>query len=107
MATPNRNFPIEPHYKIPLIHYLPQKVFVRILKIFKQYSECLYLMSYKMMMDLFQDFTIKEYTDVIIMNPEKYSMKTSLITKLPYQIIKNLKVISPTNIFILKNDKNI
>ncbi len=102
MATPNWNFPIEPHYKIPLIHYFPEKVFNSILKLFKQYSESLYLLSYNQMINLFGDFAIKEYTDDVIINPKKYSMNQSLISKLPPQLIKNLKILSPTNIFILQ-----
>lgn len=102
IATPNWNFPVEPHYKLPLIHYLPQKAFVKILKITKLYTESLYLLSYKEMINLFRDFTIKEYTDEVIKNPNKYSIKDNLISKLPPQIISNIKSISPTNIFILR-----
>ena len=54
------------------------------------------------MIELFRDFSIKEYTDDIIINPQKYSMKDSILSKLSPQIIKTIKTISPTNVFILQ-----
>ena len=29
VANPNRYYPVEPFYKIPLLHYLPQKLFLK------------------------------------------------------------------------------
>ena len=102
IATPNWNFPLEPHYKIPLIHYLPQSAFNTLLKLTGLYKEHIYLPDYKRMMSLFVGFTIREYTVDIIKNPKKYHMKGSLISLLPVRVISAMRSISPTNIFILK-----
>lgn len=102
MAVPNWNFPLEPHYKIPLIHYLPQSAFNRILKLTQLYKEDINLPSYREMMQLFVGFTIKEYTVDIIKNPGKYYMKRNFSSKLPRNLISVMKYISPTNIFILQ-----
>ncbi len=102
MATPNWNFPIEPHYKLPLLHYLPQKLFLKILKTMRFYKEDLFLLSHNEMICLFDNFTIKEYTSEVIKHPNKYFYKDNLISKLPRMIITRMQFISPTNIFILR-----
>ncbi len=102
IATPNWNFPLESHYNIPLIHYLPQSAFNKILKLTGLYREHIYLPDYKRMMSLFVGFTTKEYTVDIIKNPKKYYMKGCLISIFPTPLISAMRSISPTNIFILK-----
>ena len=72
MATPNRNFPIEPHYKLPFLHYLPMNTFIKILKIIGFYKEDLFLLRYYDMTKLFNDFTVKEYTPIITKNLEDF-----------------------------------
>lgn len=102
LATPNWNFPIEPHYKFPLLHYLPQKKILKTLKTIRLYKEDLFLLSHREMTNLFKDFTIKEYTVEVITNPKKYYIKSTLTANLPSKIINSIRSISPTNIFILK-----
>ena len=102
LATPNRNFPIEPHYKIPFIHYLPRNLFFTILKTSGLYKEDLFLLSYFKMKSMFNEFAVKEYTPEILKNPENNNISWKLISKLPMGIIKSMVFISPTNIFILK-----
>jgi len=102
LATPNWNFPVEPHYKIPLLHYLPQTIFNGVLKSFRLYKENIYLLSYRNMKKKFDGFKIKEYTSEVIKNHKQYGMKGNLVSQLPIEIIKAMEFISPTNIFILK-----
>ncbi|WP_456325910.1 class I SAM-dependent methyltransferase [Desulfonauticus submarinus] len=44
-ATPNKNFLVEPHYRIPLLHYLPLSLFLSVLKILGIYQEDIHLLK--------------------------------------------------------------
>ena len=105
LATPNRNFPIEPHYKLPFIHYLPQTYFFKTLQILGIYKEEVFLLSYHKMLTLFKDFPINEYTHLVIKNPAKYYINNNIVSKLPNAIINKLNPLSPANIFILAKGK--
>ena len=106
-ATPNRIFPVEPHYKIPFIHYFPNKVFHKLLRLSGKYKEELRLLSYFRMKYLISDeFSWSEYTHKIIKYPRKYYYKVPLLSKLPIGILERINFISPTNIFILKKNES-
>lgn len=109
IATPNKYFPVEPHYKIPLIHYFPNSIFVGILKILRKYSEPLYLLGYLEMIRIFSsDFEITEYTHKVLKEPKKYGLTNSfakISKKIPLNILKRLNFSIPTNIFILVKSK--
>lgn len=106
LATPNKLFPWETHYKVFLIHYLPKKIFNGLLNLLEKYEEDIYLLNYFKLKKLISKFfKIKEYTPEIIKYPDKFYSKFRLLDRLPAFIIKILKCISPTNIFILKNEK--
>lgn len=102
-AAPNRYFPVEPHYKIPLIHYLPGFLFLKLLKFLGAYKEDIYLLGYFRLTKLLRvDFKIFEYTHLILKNPEKFFVGNLPTKKLPIKILKKNNFMLPTNIFILK-----
>ncbi len=103
-ATPNRNFLVEPHYRIPFLHYLPPPLFLNTLKILKIYKEDIHLLSYSDMLRLFNKYNFKftEYTLIILKEPKKYYLEFNWSKYLPNKLLKNLKWFIPTNIFILK-----
>jgi 2-polyprenyl-3-methyl-5-hydroxy-6-metoxy-1,4-benzoquinol methylase len=104
-TTPNRTFPLEPHYRIPLIHYLPNKMFHWLLKIIGKYQEDLHLLSYKEMLKLFQicKFDYREFTTNLLKYPEKYNMDSGyhFSKYLPMTILRLINRIVPGNIFVL------
>ena len=99
-ALPNRNFPLEAHSKIPLIHYLPWPVFFAVFRRVMRSDQPVYLLSYRDMVRLIHaaGFKAREYTVDIIRNPEKYF-------ELPLPFHRHfpacLRHFSPTNVFIL------
>jgi 2-polyprenyl-3-methyl-5-hydroxy-6-metoxy-1,4-benzoquinol methylase len=103
-ATPNWSFPIEPHYKIPLIHYLPGGLFHGVLKILGRYREELYLLSHGEMLSLLRKnrFVVKEYTTIVLKNPERYFLGMRFTKYLPASVLQLFARISPTNLFIIK-----
>jgi ubiquinone/menaquinone biosynthesis C-methylase UbiE len=102
LATPNRNFLVEPHYKIPLIHYMPSKLFYKILIFFKIYKEDVHLLTFKLLRLLVNKYFIsKDYTPNLIKYPNKYYLKWNIFSWLPMGIIKKIYFMSPTVVFIL------
>jgi len=99
-ATPNRVFPIEPHYRIPLINYLPNQLCLSFLKWLGKDEYDIYLPSYWRMKKLIRDsgFQFREYTVDVIRNPKRFHLQQKPITLLPLCAA----AISPTNIFLLK-----
>ncbi|HBE81125.1 MAG TPA: SAM-dependent methyltransferase [Firmicutes bacterium] len=64
ITTPNRFFPIEVHTKIPLLHYLPRKVFNKILQFIGRdwaAGNYMFLLSLKDLIYLFEKAGIKKY----------------------------------------------
>ncbi|MHB1393072.1 MAG: class I SAM-dependent methyltransferase [Clostridia bacterium] len=100
IATPNRYYPIEPHYKLPLIHYFSDNNFMYILKILNRYKEDIHLLYYNQILDIFQKsgFKVIDYTMEVLNNYQKYDLEIGLPIKLP----QFFTWISKTNIFILK-----
>lgn len=101
-ATPNRYFPYEVHYKVPFLHWLPKKLFVKSLKTIGKYSYPVRLLGYIGLIRKFKPiFTPVEYTHKIIKNPAKFAFE-----KLPVWFSKlycpMLNIISPTLIFVLQ-----
>ncbi len=102
-STPNRFFPIEPHYKIPLLHYLPDTAFIYLLKKFGLYHEDLKLLSHTRMKKLFKatGFNHFEYTANVLKYPDSYHWDGPSLRNLPFRMIGHLQFLSQTNIFIL------
>lgn len=100
ISTPNRLFIKEVHYKIYFLHYLPNKIFFKILNILGKFDEEIYLLNYFHFKKLLSSsgFNIKEYTIEILNNPKKYYLDETIPIKVP----DFLACISKTNIFTLK-----
>jgi len=102
VANPNRYYPVEPYYKIPFLHYLPQKLFLKLAGYFGKNQEDVYLISHLSLKKLARiaKFTISDYTIRIINESGRYSSE--------YEIPFGIKlpgaasIISPTNIYILR-----
>jgi SAM-dependent methyltransferase len=101
LATPNRYFPLETHYKIWFIHYLGNDKYNKYLKKKGIYHENIYLLNYFEMKKLFNRFVIREYTHKIIKDSVKFGLKIPIINRLPLFMLKTINFISRTNIFIL------
>ena len=98
LSTENWFFPIEPHYKIPLIHYLPKKIFFRILKLLKLFKEDIFLLNYfrlNRMLNAYRNKT--EYTDRIIRDAKKYQVN---LKSIPIYSNK-FNFLVPTNVFVV------
>ncbi|HBI47830.1 MAG TPA: hypothetical protein DDX93_03825 [Smithella sp.] len=102
IANPNRYYPIEPYYKIPFLHYLPQKLFLKLAKYFGKNQEDVYLISHLSLKKIARiaKFNISDYTVNVINESERYSSEY----KIPFGIkLPGIaSIVSPTNIYILR-----
>jgi ubiquinone/menaquinone biosynthesis C-methylase UbiE len=102
LANPNRLYPFEPFYRLPLLHYLPNGMFFKIAGYLRQNIEKVYLLSWLSLKRLCErtGFDVDDYTVRVINDPQRYFSEF----KLPFSIKvpEIATIISPTNIFILR-----
>ncbi len=108
LATPNKYGIIDPHYKLPIISWLPRKASTLYLKILKNKLWDIYPLSYKDLKKLTKDkFWFHNLTLEIIKNPKQYKLdafvKIQPLMKLfPYPLLKLLNPIVPSYVLILR-----
>jgi SAM-dependent methyltransferase len=113
LATPNKYWIMEPHFKLPFLGMLPRKIAAAYLKLIKNKIFDVKLLSFNNLKKLLsKDFLIENITIEIIKNPEKYQLDTykniqSIIKIIPKKLLILLNPIMPTYILILKNKAEI
>jgi len=107
LATPNRYWPIEPHYYLPFLGMLPSKIADFYLRIFWNKDYDVKLLSYnKLTNKLKKYFAIKDFTLEIIKNQKKYHLEKKYVF-IPIFIVNLLnKNLFPSFIFVLKKKIN-
>jgi ubiquinone/menaquinone biosynthesis C-methylase UbiE len=102
VANPNKYYPVEPYYKIPFLHYLPQKLFLKLAGYSGKNKEDVYLLSHPSLKKIAEvaKFSVTDCTVNVINESEKYSSEY----KIPFgiKLPDIVSIISPTNIYILK-----
>lgn len=108
LATPNKYWPIEVHYHLPLLSLLPIKISTLILKLTKRSKIYdIYPLSYNKLLKLLSRYKVFNLNYKIIKNPKKYYLKTkldSILKRIPVFMLKLLNFIYPTYILIGKKD---
>ncbi len=108
LAAINKLWPIEPHYDLPFLSYLPKdwaNVYVKIFNKAKQYYET--PLSFWELQKLCSDFKIVDYTQKIMNDPKKfgYSDKINGWILIPSQILSPIsKYLAPTFFWLLIKD---
>ena len=105
LATPNRYWPIEPHYYLPFLGILPNKFANFYLRIFINKDYDVKLLSYRnLIKKLKKYFIIKNLTFEVMKNPKKYYLE-SKYRIIPLFLVKNkfiLECFVPSFIFVLR-----
>ncbi len=73
LAAVNKFWPIEPHYNLPFLSFLPKPLanyYIKLTGKAESYYET--LLSYWQLKDLTKDFVCIEYTEKILKNPKKF-----------------------------------
>ncbi|MEK7100440.1 MAG: class I SAM-dependent methyltransferase [Patescibacteria group bacterium] len=102
LAAVNALWPIEPHYYLPFLSYLPKpiaNIYIGLFTNKKYYYETLFTYWGLMSMVTKLNFKINDYTPKILSNPKKFEFSHKKIN--PY-IANLLKYFTPTFFWILK-----
>ncbi|MAG47646.1 hypothetical protein CL617_03495 [archaeon] len=107
LATPNKYFPIEPHYSLPFLGMLPKKIADFYLQVFKNKDYDVYLLSFNQLKNKIRKyFRMNNFTKKIMINPKKYYLEEKfqvipkeIIQLIPSSLLNNL---SPGFIVVLK-----
>lgn len=107
LATPNKYWPIEPHYYLLFLAILPKKLANLYLRIFRNKDYDAYLFSYgEIYKKLKKYFIVKNLTKQIIINSNKYYLesKYKIIPRFIIKLIPEslLNYLVPSFILILK-----
>ncbi|PCI21442.1 MAG: hypothetical protein COB62_03655 [Piscirickettsiaceae bacterium] len=109
LATPNRLWPFEVHYKLFFLHYLPPQLFIKSLKTLNLYKEDVTLTTLNDVRTLLGKNTLTSYSGKIIKEPKKYLMNISptlekILNSIPDKLLNLTTFIHPTFIFVYKKD---
>jgi len=115
LATPNRLWPWEVHYRVPLIHYLPRDFFHWLMRKAGKYQEDIDLQtSWQLEFNCRKYFLISSVSENICQNPRYYKLNVSerlnqALNVVPKSIIKVAHCLMPTLIYMMqkKNAKKI
>ena len=109
LATPNRWWPWEVHYRLPLLHYLPRTLFWTLLRRMGRFHEPLHLLGSRSLQRLAfgAGFAVTDCTPMIIRQPRRYHLDVAdwlaaLLGFLPHAFYQRLRWAVPTLIFLLK-----
>ena len=99
LATPNRYFPLEPHTRTPLVHWLPDSLYRWIMHRLTGRSDARHVPGYWEIVAWFGAAHLKsqDYTMRIINDPERFHMPAPRRVRLP----EACKWLSPTCVFML------
>ena len=93
LTAMNKLWPLEPHYKIPFLSWLPKRIVPFYLESPKTYWQLRKEVS---------KFHLTDYTEKILTNPKKFNYN---IVRLPEIIANNLKFFTPSFVWILEKNK--
>lgn len=91
LAAVNALWPIEPHYNLPFLSWLPKKLgnfYVRIFGKAKRYCEN--PMFYWQLKELTKKFEIVDYTPKILASPKKFGYQNPIVPKFLANYLKHL-----------------
>ena len=107
LATPNRLWPWEVHARLPLLHYLPWRLFSRIGKVLGRLHEPVRLLTSQGLRQTTSGlFSVEIWHHRILRNPEDYALKlpdwmTRLLRATPESLLTLSAPIQPTLIILL------
>lgn len=107
LATPNRWWPWEVHYQLPLLHYLPKPLFERLLTALGRFREGLRLFGWRELASALRpSFEIRIFSDKIIRDPRRYFLPcppwaARILGWVPSPLLRRLVFLHPTFVLVL------
>ena len=111
LATPNRLWPWEVHYKTAFLHYLPANIFHGIMKKTGQYEEDVNLKTTWQIRSICSSFKrIESISEKICQRPTYYKLNTSrlidkILSLVPLRFFSIMHIFMPTFIFMMQKNK--
>lgn len=108
LATPNRSWPWEVHYRLLFLHYLPQPVFMKLLRYMGKYHEELNLLSWVCLKRKVKThFMMVSASEAVCKWPQEYYLNVNaatawILSLVPLFIYRFFMFINPTLIVLLK-----
>ena len=108
LATPNRLWPWEVHYQVALLHYLPQPLFMHVLKFVGLYHEDIWLLSWAKLKAKAQKYFLTTVAGSAVCKwPDRYYLNVNksvamVLSWIPLWLYDLFTVIQPTLIVTLK-----
>jgi len=113
LATPNRLWPWEVHYRIFFLHYLPAPIFLLLMKRLDRYHEDVFLINwFSLNQKITKDFILISFSERICKWPHQYYMNCTqtiarLLSYCPLWLYRFFTFIHPTFVVVLrKKSKN-
>lgn len=110
LATPNKYWLTDPHYKLPLLSWFPRKISAMYLKLVQGKEWDIYPQSYGMLKKLTKkSFSIENYAVKIIKDPKKYDLDVMkmiqpIVKFIPKFLLNSMASILPTHILVLRKN---
>ncbi|MDJ0953676.1 MAG: class I SAM-dependent methyltransferase [Acidimicrobiia bacterium] len=107
LATPNRVWPWEPHARLPVLHYLPWRLFFRLGRALGRLHEPVRLLSLPRLRALTRDgFELSIWHDRILKEPDRFGLSlprwvTRVLSFVPLPVLQKTAAIQPTLIVLL------
>jgi SAM-dependent methyltransferase len=107
LATPNRLWPREVHYRVYLLHWLPTTIFLRLLKWLGRYHEDVRLLGwYGLKRTAERNFSCQVFSDRICKWPNRYAMSCTaqtarILGAIPLRLYRWMTWLHPTLIVVL------
>jgi ubiquinone/menaquinone biosynthesis C-methylase UbiE len=111
LATPNRFWIIEPHYKLPILSWFPMKIASFYLKAVKNKKYDIYPLSlFRLKKVTRENFEIYNMNAKILRYPHRYKLDGfkkiyPILSGLPMAFLSKISLMAPSYILILKNRK--
>ncbi|MCG2635256.1 MAG: methyltransferase domain-containing protein [Gammaproteobacteria bacterium] len=111
LATPNRVWPLEVHYRVWLLHWLPVTAFNACLRWAGRFQEPLWLLSWRRLKNMSSThFTVQLWSDRVARNPRGYHLAVSpgtarILRLVPRWAYRLAAPVHPTFIVVLRAKK--
>ncbi|MEN8151666.1 MAG: class I SAM-dependent methyltransferase [Planctomycetota bacterium] len=107
LATPNRYWFIETHFRLPLLSWLPAPFANVVTRIVRGREYDIHPLSFRKLRDLARDFEVIDVASEVIRDPERYRLDVMkliqpLVRRLPGPVLRMLRFLYPTFIVILR-----
>lgn len=107
LATPNKYWLTDPHYKLPFISWMPRTISARYLRLLQGADWDIYPLSHHGVRKHFTDAEIKNALPILLKTDAYHTLDTmgkvtKMIRLLPKSVLELTRYISPTLIYVIR-----